>query len=150
RKIGKGDGYLMMLSRRLTLIGAVAAVAVLSFSSQAQASTNSGWIYTKSGSGAAFFDADLNGSPGYEKVTVCDNKSDGRGIRAVVQAPSSGQDGGDYEYYDIRDPSNDGHCSYEGGDMFKEEEFVSMEVCEYWHVNGTLYFDNCEIWWGNA
>lgn len=45
---------------------------------------NVGWLYTQSATGAVFFDADLAGYSSYEKITVCDNKSDGRGIRASL------------------------------------------------------------------
>jgi hypothetical protein len=112
------------------LLTAVLVAVVLGISGQAQASQNSGWIYTVGGSGAVYFDADLNGYPYYEKITVCDNKSDGRGIYAVV---SGYQYDSASSWHDVslRDPSNDGNCAALWDDYFWEEYTVYITVCEY-------------------
>jgi hypothetical protein len=83
----------MRLFGRAALVGAAVAALMFSVVSPAAASTNAGWIYTyangaTSGNGlslsGAFFDGDLNGRPGWEKITVCDNEADGRGVRAYA------------------------------------------------------------------
>lgn len=104
--------------------GAVAAV-LASAAAPAEASDNVGWLYTVNGGGAIFFDADLNGQPGVEKITVCDNKSDGRGVMGEVEVWG----GGDSAV--VGDPSNDGKCNSITGDFFKEETLVVVRVWEY-------------------
>src|SRR5882757_8358081 len=96
----------MRLIRSAAVVVGLTAAVTLGLGTQAQASTNSGWVYTLGSSGAAYFDADLNGYAGVEKITVCDNESDGRGIRARV----TGQDGDGTYYFYVSDPSNDGTC----------------------------------------
>ncbi|WP_240796251.1 hypothetical protein [Streptomyces sp. RFCAC02] len=114
-----------------------AAVAALTFGTGGQASAavpphNVGWLYTASGSGAAFFDADLDGWPSFEKVTVCDNTSDGRGVvvTLVGTAPN-----GDNMFVITRDPSNNGSCTADSGNLFADGYYVYVTVCEYWGDN---------------
>lgn len=109
----------------------IAVMSTMGLATQAQASQNSGWIYTSNQSGAAFFDADLNGYPGVEKVTVCDNRSDGRGITAEV----SGRDGSGSVWVFVSDPSNDGRCESIEGNFFLEDTPVGIVVYEYWGTN---------------
>ncbi|MEH1165386.1 hypothetical protein V6V47_08360 [Micromonospora sp. CPCC 205539] len=115
--------------RKAAIIPAVAALAVLGTGTQASASSNLGWWYTFSGTGfstsGAFFDGDLNGYPGVEKITVCDNESDGRGVVAMAESTVSGTT------YWVYDQSNDGKCSSASSNMFPEEEWIYVEVCEY-------------------
>ncbi|MEH0549181.1 hypothetical protein QA802_40895 [Streptomyces sp. B21-105] len=100
----------------------------MGLTTQAQASQNSGWIYTSNQSGAVYFDADLNGDPGVEKITVCDNTSDGRGITAEVR----GEDGTGPVVWIVSDPSNNGNCEHIQGNFFLEETPVQLVVYEYW------------------
>ena len=53
----------------------------------ADVSLNIGWLYTSDSGpgGGAYFDADANGWPYYEKPTVCDNKPNGMGVIARVR-----------------------------------------------------------------
>ncbi|MER5951011.1 hypothetical protein ABT127_33750 [Streptomyces sp. NPDC001904] len=106
-------------------------LSTLGLATQAQASQNSGWIYTSNQSGNVFFDADLNGYPGIEKMTVCDNTSDGRGIRAEISGKSP--DGTTWVFQS--DPSNDGHCATLQGNWFYEESPVNIVIYEYWGDN---------------
>ncbi|MEV0202942.1 hypothetical protein [Nonomuraea sp. NPDC050691] len=142
---GEGAGQLMKWTRRLGLTGAAVAAAVLSTVSPAQASTNSGWIYNATGGGAAFFDADLNGYPDVEKLTVCDNRSDGRGVIAYVY--EYGADDGPWA---VEDPSNDGRCAFDNGTRFAEERRLWMDVCDYHYVENRRIVDNCKMWIGYA
>ncbi|MFD5272139.1 hypothetical protein [Streptomyces sp. NPDC058335] len=103
----------------------------MALATQAQASQNSGWVYTANRSGAAYFDADLNGIPGVEKITVCDNTTDGRGTRVFV----SGKDGDGGVFLFVTDPSNDGQCHSYQGNFFLEETVVGLDVYEYWGDN---------------
>ncbi|NUP42985.1 MAG: hypothetical protein HOY76_39695 [Streptomyces sp.] len=126
----------MRLMRSAALVTAAVAAATLGLGAQAaQASSNSGWVYTANNSGAVYFDADLNGYPGLEKITVCDNKSDGRGIEAVV----TGYDGDGQISYVLDDPSNDGHCASASGNFFLEDTSVSIVVYEYWGSSTANY-----------
>jgi hypothetical protein len=98
---------------------------LVSASPPAQASSNVGWLYTSGAGGAIFFDADLNGYPGVEKITVCDNETDGHGVMGSVA-----------EYFDgdsitIGDSSHDGHCESIALDYFTEETSVIVSVWEY-------------------
>jgi hypothetical protein len=119
--------------RRAGIVLATAAAAVLVFSQQAQASTNVGWLWTGDAGGAVFFDADLNGEPGIEKVTVCDEWADGRGVVAYLIHGST--------LVELKDPSYDLKCVSLAKNMFVEETKVTVEVCEYADGN---YFINCE------
>ncbi|WP_416972353.1 hypothetical protein [Streptomyces sp. 4F14] len=121
----------MKAVRNASLVAGLALTATMGLSTQAQASANSGWVYTANRSGAAFFDADLNGQPGIEKLTVCDNKSDGRGIRAQVY----GNNNGTSVWLIQSDPSNDGHCASIEGNYYIEETPVTVIVYEYWGDN---------------
>lgn len=85
---------------------------------------NVGWLYVEGGGGAAFFDADLEGHPGWEKITVCDNASNRRGVGVHVYG-DLGQDEG------IVDPSNDGRCVSIEGNMFPDGYGVDVHVYEY-------------------
>ncbi|HEY8978830.1 MAG TPA: hypothetical protein VIU15_04510 [Streptomyces sp.] len=121
----------MKAVRSASLVAGLALTATLGLSTQAQASANSGWVYTTTRNGAAFFDADLNGQPGIEKITVCDNKSNGRGVRVEV----SGRNGDTSVWIIESDPSNDGHCVARQGNFFIEETPVTVIVYEYWGDN---------------
>ncbi|WP_237405199.1 hypothetical protein [Actinacidiphila reveromycinica] len=112
-------------------------IAALAFGASEQASAavppaNVGWLYTTSGSGAVFFDADLSGYPSMEKITVCDNRSDGRGIVATLTGtdPEGGSVG-----VIIRDPSNNGTCTADYRNYFADGYYVYVGVCEYWGDN---------------
>jgi hypothetical protein len=115
----------MRWTRRAVVVGGVVVAVLAGAAAPAGASTNLGWLYTVNNGGAIFFDADLNGQPGIEKITVCDNKSDGRGIAASVEDVE-----GNLEYF-IVDRSHDGSCTVYQGDLFKEETRVSVSVWEY-------------------
>jgi len=111
--------------RKLAVVGCATALTVAGFAQPSSASDNVGWLYTINGGGAIFFDADLNGYPYVEKITVCDNKSDGRGVTGEVVSFD-----GSFTL-SLSDPSNDGHCEATSGDFFTEEEPVSVKVYEY-------------------
>ncbi|MFJ6088261.1 hypothetical protein ACIQI8_43595 [Streptomyces sp. NPDC092369] len=113
------------------MVAGIVAMSAMGFATQAQASQNSGWVYTSNQSGAVYFDADLNGYPGLEKITVCDNKTDGRGTDALVTGKKGDTSIGEY----LNDPSNDGHCESRTGDFFTEETAVGVGVWEYWGDN---------------
>jgi len=100
-------------------------------------SLNIGWLYTTDSGpgGGAYFDADSNGWPYYEKLTVCDNKPNGMGVIAYVWPT-----GTDAPAKYVEDPSDDRHCNDINYDMYSEGLIVSMEVCEY--ANGYYYY-NC-------
>ncbi|MFD9195470.1 hypothetical protein ACFWCA_45575 [Streptomyces phaeochromogenes] len=121
----------MRALRKVSMVAGIAAIVTLSLAPQAQASQNSGWVYTSNLSGAVYFDADLNGYPGVEKITVCDNKTDGRGVTGEVV----GQDGSGTVRYIITDPSNDGHCESMQGNYFLEDTPVNVFVSESWGSN---------------
>ena len=121
----------MRALRRVSMVAGIVAMSAMGFATQAQASQNSGWVYTSNQSGAVYFDADLNGYPGLEKITVCDNTTDGRGTQALVM----GKKGDTSVFIWENDPSNDGHCRSTQGDFFTEETDVSVGVWEYWGDN---------------
>lgn len=124
--------------RRLSLLAAVVAAVIFGAGTQAHAAPpqNVGWLYTQGRSGAGFFDADLAGYPSVEKITTCDNKTDGRGVITRVEG---------YDRYEqwlsvtVRDPSNDGNCAAQWDNYFADGYTVYVQVCEYW---GTRE-DNC-------
>jgi hypothetical protein len=120
--------------RRLSVLAGVTAAAVFGAGAQAQAAPpkNVGWLYTQSASGAVFFDADLAGYSSYEKITVCDNKSDGRGIRASLAGTHPN---GGYHFVTLSDPSNDGNCVSAQANYFADGYEVSVMVFEYWGSN---------------
>jgi hypothetical protein len=125
----------MRWMRRFGFVAAMVAAVAFGAGQQASAAVppaNVGWLYTASGSGAAFFDADLTGCPSMEKITVCDNTSDGRGIVAVVTGthPEGGSVG-----VIIRDPSNNGSCAADYRNYFADGYYVYVTVCEYWDGN---------------
>jgi hypothetical protein len=117
--------------RRGSVMAAVLATVVFGAGTQAHAAPprNVGWLYTLSRSGAVFFDADLAGHPSFEKITVCDNKTDGRGIESKIV-----QWVGDDRYIEVisQDPSNNGDCEAFQGNYFADGYDVYVEVCEYW------------------
>ncbi|GGM46972.1 hypothetical protein GCM10011608_34660 [Micromonospora sonchi] len=124
---------------------AAIATIILGMATQAQAAVppaNVGWLYTTSGSGAVFFDADLSGYPSYEKITVCDNRSDGRGIVAVLAGDYGGQG------VVVKDPSNNGNCVSVQGNYFSDGYGVHVQVCEYW--SSPTQYANCNHGWGVA
>jgi hypothetical protein len=106
------------------------ALAVLGGAGAAQAnpSQNVGWLYTVGAGGAVFFDADLAGYPGYEKITVCDNDSNGMGVQARVELTNGSSSSSVY----VEDPSNDGHCASRQGNFFPDEQMVDVTVGEYY------------------
>ncbi|TDB76100.1 hypothetical protein [Micromonospora sp. KC723] len=112
--------------RRIAAVAAVTAVAVVGAGTPAFASRNVGWFYTSNGRDAVFFDADLAGHPGYEKITVCDNTTDGMGTRAIIR----NQNNLDDEVL-ISDPSNNGHCESFQWDMWPEETPLNIWVLNY-------------------
>ena len=124
------------VKRSGVLVAAVAAV-VLGAGTQAQAAEgphNVGWLYTVGKSGAVFFDADLAGYPSEEKITVCDNKTDGRGVAAIITGTrAAGPDGADVVY--IYDSSHDGDCVSTHGNIFADGYAVTVHVFEYWGDN---------------
>jgi hypothetical protein len=119
------------MRRRLASAVAAATVtttlAVFGGVSGAQAadSQNVGWLYTVGAGGAVFFDADLAGYTGYEKITVCDNNSNGKGVKALVR------EYGGSESKTVSDPSNDGHCAAVQGNFIPDGEKVEVRVWEY-------------------
>jgi len=121
-------------ARRLSVLAAVVVAGFLGAGAQAQAAVpkNVGWLYTQGSSGAVFFDADLAGYPSEEKITVCDNKTDGRGIAA--QALGTNPDG-ILTLVSIKDPSNDGNCVSGHANYFADGYAVSVHVYEYWGDN---------------
>ncbi|KPI24439.1 hypothetical protein OK074_7016 [Actinobacteria bacterium OK074] len=125
----------MRALRRASMVAGITLMSTAGLATQAHASANSGWVYTSNSSGAVYFDADLNGYPGYEKITVCDNKTDGRGVQALVQ----GYDGGGNVAVQLYDPSNDGDCTYTIGNFFLEETAVDITVYNYWGFNKEDY-----------
>lgn len=130
--------------RRSGVLTAAIAVITLVMTAPAQAAeppANVGWVYTTSGSGAVFFDADLAGYPSYEKITVCDNRSDGRGIEAVIVGGPNWAQG-----EIVSDPSNNGKCVAAQGNFFSDGYEVHVQICEYW---GNEYA-NCNHGWGVA
>ncbi|WP_461006384.1 hypothetical protein [Streptomyces capparidis] len=122
--------------RRLSLLAGVTAAVIFGAAPPAAAAPpeNVGWLYTETRTGAVFFDADLEGYPSYEKITVCDNWTDGRGIEAYLQgSPPSNPDG--LVDYTFQDPSNDGKCRSWATNYFADGTRVYVEVCEYWGEN---------------
>jgi hypothetical protein len=116
------------------LVAAIAAV-VLGAGAQAQAAEgphNVGWLYTVGKSGAVFFDADLAGYPSEEKITVCDNKTDERGVAAIVTGTPAAGPWGANELY-IYDPSNNGECESIHANIFADGYAVTVHVFEYWN-----------------
>lgn len=132
--------------QRSGVLTAVVAIIVFGVTAHAQAAAaphNVGWLYTTSGTGAVFFDADLAGYPSYEKITVCDNRSDGRGITAtVIGGPNEEQ--GEV----LRDPSNNGNCVSVQGNLFSDGYAVHVQVCEYWGY--PTNYASCNHGWGVA
>jgi hypothetical protein len=125
--------------RRFSLVVATVLAVVFGVGTQANAAEppqNVGWLYTEGGSGAVFFDADLAGYPSMEKITVCDNDSNDRGVVAIL----TGTDprGGNMAVI-LRDPSNNGSCTPDYENFFADGFYVYVTVCEYWGNNE----DNC-------
>jgi hypothetical protein len=121
----------MQWARRFSLVGAVVTAFIFGASTQASAAEppqNVGWLYTVSKSGAGFFDADLEGQPSDEKITVCDNRTDSRGI--VINLKGTAPNGQD-RVRTLSDPSNDGKCESMSGNFFADGYYVYVQVCEY-------------------
>jgi hypothetical protein len=118
----------MRWMRRLTMVAAMLAVVVVGATTPAQASKNVGWIYSTGGGAAAYFDADLNGAPGVESVTICDKKANGRG--AVVHLDYFNAESDAY-LVKVKDPSHDDTCATAAWNMFLEETTIWIYVCEY-------------------
>ncbi|MET7671570.1 hypothetical protein [Micromonospora luteifusca] len=136
----------MKRSFKLGLAAASAAAVIFGTSAPVQASSNLGWLYTVGASGGVFFDADLNGYPNVEKITVCDNKSDGRGLIGRLYFDGiTGNGDGLIDW--IKDPSNDGACTSMAYNMIAEETPVKVEVCEYMGSSERL---NCAIGFARA
>jgi len=119
----------MQWRSKLAAIITMVALITFGFSAQAQASQNIGWVYTQTGGGKAFFDADLAGYPGYEKLTVCDTKTDGKGVYAVLQYRNS--DGSLQFITSLVDPSNDGNCRHAQYNMATDDRGILLGVCQY-------------------
>lgn len=115
----------MRWMRNASVFGGALVTVLVGAGAPAEASTNVGWLYTINAGGAIFFDADLNGEPGIEKITVCDNKSDGRGVWGEVQEHWGG------DLIAVSDPSNNGRCESWSGNYFTEETGVTVRVWEY-------------------
>ncbi|MGW4498960.1 hypothetical protein ACWENR_10130 [Micromonospora sp. NPDC004336] len=120
--------------RRVSLLAATTGILVFGVAAQANAAVdpqNVGWLYTVGKGGAAFFDADLSGYPSQEKLTVCDNSSNGRGVRATFSGTTI-INGTEYvQTWDVIDPSNNGVCGTSTGNIFSDGHYVYVEVCEY-------------------
>lgn len=120
--------------RRVSLLAAMTAAVIFGAASQASAAAephNVGWLYTVGRGGAAFFDADLAGHPSEEKLTVCDNASNGRGVRAYYSGTTI-INGTEYVHtWEVIDPSNNGICGTSTGNIFADGFTVYVEVCEY-------------------
>ena len=95
---------------------------------------NVGWLYTETHSGAVFFDADLAGYPSDEKITVCDNLTDGRGIEAYLEGNDPFEPEAVVGYY-FQDPSHGGQCRSWATNYFADGKSVFVKVCEYWGDN---------------
>jgi hypothetical protein len=119
----------MKSMRRLALLSTVLVATILGAATPALASpVNIGWVYTTNRGGAAYFDADLNGYPSFEKITVCDNMSNGRGVRVYVNYYNAENT---VDSVVVSDPSNDGHCESVQGNFFIEEQRIYLMVYEY-------------------
>jgi len=124
------------LWKRLAIPCTVAATALLGMvPTPAEATVppqNSGWIKLPDDAGAAYFDADLAGHSGWEKITVCDNKPNGRGVQVTGYSDN-------YGTAFVQDPSDDGHCSVIQGNLFPDGYGVDLYVEEY---SGDIIWDN--------
>ncbi|MEV0228662.1 hypothetical protein [Nonomuraea sp. NPDC050786] len=112
------------------MVLAAASALVLGGTTPSHASQNSGWVYVGQGTassntGGAYFDADFNGYPNWEKITVCDNSSNGWGVGVDISPyyPSGVKT--------VKDGSDDGHCADEQNDFWPEEKNVTICVYEY-------------------
>ncbi|MEV5826043.1 hypothetical protein AB0L25_10740 [Spirillospora sp. NPDC052242] len=126
--------------RRMGLLAAVMTAVAFGGAAHASAAVppqNVHWLYTAGGGGAVFFDADLAGYPSSEKVTLCDNRSNSRGVFAVLDGTHP-DTGGPFRVT-INDPSNDGACKSTYGNFFADGYYVDVLVCEY---AGDAYY-NC-------
>jgi hypothetical protein len=117
---------------RSGLVASALAVGISVAAAPAQAAPpkNSGWVTLPGDVGAAFFDADLAGSPSSEKITVCDNKANSRAVIVTVYGDNYGA-----EY--VIDPSSNGQCTSIQGNMFPDGYGVDVYVSEY--KDGTYY-----------
>jgi hypothetical protein len=86
---------------------------------------NVGWLYTTNNAGAVFFDADLAGHSGWEKITVCDNYApDGAIIEARIDSDANVSQW-------FQDTSRNGHCTAYAGNFFSDGYAVTVYVYEY-------------------
>lgn len=115
----------MRWPRRTAVFGGAVVAVVGGVAAPATASENLSWLYTVNKGGAIFFDADLNGQAGVEKITLCDKKSDGRGVAATITDVED-----NLEYY-LVDRSNDDECTVYQGNLFKEDTRVQVAIWEY-------------------
>jgi hypothetical protein len=113
------------------VVAGVAGVAAIAAPAQATVPPkNVGWLYVEGRGGAAFFDADLAGHPGYEKITVCDNKGNNRAVYVRVISDHG-------ETYEVSDPSSDGNCEFIQGNMFPDGYGVEVIV---WESGGGIMY----------
>jgi hypothetical protein len=129
---------------RTATVAAIASTIVFGISVPADASRNSGWVYSVGGGAAAYFDADLNGAAGVEAVTICDEKANGRG--AIVYVNYLNAETSD-TLVTVKDPSHDDTCVQAAWNMFVEDLTVYVEVCEY---KGGDYFIDCAYYSAEA
>jgi hypothetical protein len=118
---------------------AVLTAIVLSANTPAQASSDSGWIYTVGSGGKAYFDADVSGYAGQERLTVCDIKADGLGVTAWVWRTDI--ENGQTQTVSV---GGNGTCAYIQSNMFTEETPLALQVCQY---KGTA-LSNCRSYEG--
>ncbi|MEJ3749699.1 hypothetical protein WEI85_41385 [Actinomycetes bacterium KLBMP 9797] len=112
---------------RSSLLASAVVATIAGVGAPAQATVppkNVGWLYTVGNGGAAFFDADLAGHPGWEKITVCDNVANSRGVGVAVYG-DLGQEHG------ILDPSSERPCASMQGNLFPDGYGVAVHVFEY-------------------
>ena len=117
----------MKWTRRLALLAATVAAIVFTTGSMAHAAPeNIGWIYTQGADGKAYFDADVSGWAGAEEITVCDIRSDGKSITAVLRYGANPNN----ILASVKDTVNDGSCTGTAFNMATEDKWVMLVVCE--------------------
>lgn len=129
----------MQWSRRVSVCAGVVATIVLGAGAEAQATVppqDVGWLYTVGGGGKVYFDADLAGFPSEEKITVCDEKTDGRGVAAGLWGTTPGSTTETtFLYPPIKDPSNNNECVSYHANYFADGFKVGIHIWEYWGDN---------------
>lgn len=85
---------------------------------------NVGWLYTTNNAGAVFFDADLAGHDGWEKITVCNNNiPDGDIVEVRID--------GDVNLSKwFQDTTRNKHCTAYSGNYFSDGYAVTVYVYE--------------------